>query len=77
MHLTSRILTTYDNIRLSVSSLGDKLRILVALLHQVLTFVSSRDMIEENYDNLKTAKLEIRQLQAAEQRREKDEAQFW
>ena len=56
---------------------GDKLKILTALIHQLMTYVACRDVIEENFETLRTTRNDLRQLQSAENRREKDEAQFW
>ena len=42
-----------------------------------MTYVACRDVIEENFETLRTTRNDLRQLQSAENRREKDEAQFW
>ena len=42
-----------------------------------MTYVACRDVIEENFETLRSTRNELRQHQAAEARREKDEAQFW
>ena len=56
---------------------GDKLKILTALVQQLMTYVACRDVIEENFDNLRATRGELRAHQWAETRREKDEATFW
>lgn len=60
-----------------LSYAGHKLGILKTLVQQLITYVGCRDTVEENYENLRASKWELRQFQMAEQRREKDEAQYW
>ncbi len=56
---------------------GCKLKILNALIGQLMTYVACRDFVEENFEKLRHVRNELKQLQWAEQRREKDEAAFW
>ena len=56
---------------------GAKLRIVEALTQQLLTFVATRDLLEDNYDKLKQAKSDLRSMQAQKNHREKEEATFW
>ena len=56
---------------------GEKLKILMALINQILTYVASRDLIDDNSEQLKQASYELRHHRWAEQRREKEEAAFW
>lgn len=51
-----------------------KLKIIAALVTQLLSYSSYRDIIEDELDSLKQARTELRQLQWAEQRREKEKA---
>ncbi|TRY59513.1 hypothetical protein DNTS_017620 [Danionella cerebrum] len=53
---------------------GEKLKILLSLCGKLLTLVSTRDFIEDNADELKTAKQELRELKAEQHRREREEA---
>ena len=55
----------------------DKLKILGALVNQLLTFVACRDFIEDNYEKIRQIRQELRVVQVAELRRERDEATFW
>ncbi|XP_061168116.1 bromodomain adjacent to zinc finger domain protein 1A-like isoform X2 [Saccostrea echinata] len=52
---------------------SDKLKILNLLVQQFLTYAATRDTIEDNYDKLRQLKYDLRHLQWAEQRREKEE----
>lgn len=52
----------------------DKLRLLVTLVQQVMTYAAVRDMVEESYDKLRLKKYDLKQMQWAEQRREREEA---
>ncbi|XP_022332598.2 bromodomain adjacent to zinc finger domain protein 1A-like [Crassostrea virginica] len=52
---------------------SDKLKILNLLVQQFLTYAATRDTIEDNYDRLRQLKYDLRHLQWAEQRREKEE----
>jgi len=57
-------------------SLVEKLKILSVLIHQLLTYVISRDAIDDNCERLKQVQKQIRLHQWAEQRRDKDETHF-
>ena len=54
--------------------LGDKLKILKVLVDQFLTYAATRDLIDDNYEKLRQVRLELKQLQWAEMRREREEA---
>ncbi|KAG8235735.1 hypothetical protein J437_LFUL016197 [Ladona fulva] len=54
--------------------LGCKMKILTCLVNQILTYAAVRDVIEESVEKLKLAKISLRQHQAGEIKREKDEA---
>ncbi len=56
---------------------GEKLKLLVALINQLLTYVACRDFVEDNFEKFRTQRYDLKQYQWAEQRREKDEATFW
>ncbi|XP_013069196.2 bromodomain adjacent to zinc finger domain protein 1A-like isoform X1 [Biomphalaria glabrata] len=51
----------------------DKAKIINTLIQQILTFAMVRDMIEENGEKLRLKKYDLKQLQWAEQRREREE----
>ncbi|GAB6021092.1 Bromodomain adjacent to zinc finger domain protein 1A [Chamberlinius hualienensis] len=53
---------------------AEKLKILHVLVNQLLSHVAIHDEIDERLEKLKVAKLDLRQWQWAEQRREKEEA---
>lgn len=52
---------------------ADKLKVLNLLIQQFLTYAATRDTLEDNYDKLRQLKYDLRHLQWAEQRREKEE----
>lgn len=54
--------------------LGEKLKILHALCGKLLTMVSTRDFIEDNADDQRAAKQELRELKAEQHRRVREEA---
>lgn len=54
---------------------GDKLAIISTLMNQLLSYASLRDIIEESMDHHKTLAYELKQIQWAEQRREREETQ--
>ena len=56
---------------------GDKVKVLSALTQQLMTYVACRDVIEENFETIRTTRAELRHHQWSEIRREKDEAAFW
>ena len=56
---------------------GAKLRIVEALIQQMLTYAATRDMIEDNYEKLRQAKQDLRSFQAQKNIREREEATFW
>lgn len=53
---------------------GEKLKILHALCGKLLTLVSTRDFIEDNADEQRAAKQELRELKAEQHRRVREEA---
>ncbi|XP_051503107.1 bromodomain adjacent to zinc finger domain protein 1A-like isoform X2 [Myxocyprinus asiaticus] len=53
---------------------GEKLKILHALCGKLLTLVSTRDFIEDNADDQRAAKQELRELKAEQHRRVREEA---
>ncbi|XP_071453567.1 bromodomain adjacent to zinc finger domain protein 1A isoform X2 [Hetaerina americana] len=55
-------------------SLGSKLRILNCLIDQILTYAAVRDVIDENVEKLKMAKVSLRHHQAGEIKKERDAA---
>lgn len=57
-----------------VCVLGEKLKILHALCGKLLTLVSTRDFIEDNADDQRAAKQELRELKAEQHRRVREEA---
>lgn len=54
-------------------NLNDKIKIVICLINQLLTFASIRDAIEERYDKLHQAKRELKLFMLAEQKKEKEE----
>uniref|UniRef100_A0A8C2L1P1 Bromodomain adjacent to zinc finger domain protein 1A n=1 Tax=Cyprinus carpio TaxID=7962 RepID=A0A8C2L1P1_CYPCA len=52
----------------------EKLKILHSLCGKLLTLVSTRDFIEDNADEQRSAKQELRELKAEQHRREREEA---
>lgn len=57
-----------------LSSSGDKLKILSTLVHQFLSYAASRDLVEDNFEKLRQLKMDLKQLQWSELRREREEA---
>ena len=55
---------------------GDKLTILSTLINQLLSYASLRDVIDEAMDSYKSLSYELKQIQWAEQRRDREEAQL-
>ncbi|XP_065338949.1 bromodomain adjacent to zinc finger domain protein 1A [Cloeon dipterum] len=55
-------------------SIGEKLKVLTCLMHQVLQFGSIRETINERNEKLKQAKNDLRTVQLAEKKREMEEA---
>lgn len=53
---------------------GEKLKILHSMCGKLLTLVSTRDFIEDNADEQRAAKQELRELKAEQHRREREEA---
>ena len=60
----------YDHYGIS----GYKLKILKVLVDQFLTYAATRDSIEDNFEKLRQTKMDLKQLQWGEQRREREEA---
>ncbi|XP_071081443.1 bromodomain adjacent to zinc finger domain protein 1A-like [Haliotis cracherodii] len=54
---------------------GEKLRVLNTLVQQILSYAAARDIVEESYEKLRLMKYDLKQLQWAEQRREREDAQ--
>ncbi|ESO96438.1 hypothetical protein LOTGIDRAFT_159848 [Lottia gigantea] len=52
----------------------DKLKIISVLLQQILSYAAIRDLIDESFDKIRTLKYDLKQLQWAEQRREREDA---
>ena len=57
--------------------LGDKLKLVTVLIHQLLTTPVARNWIDESAKRLVSAQRNLRCHQLAEQRRSRDETQFW
>ncbi|KAL3873559.1 hypothetical protein ACJMK2_036658 [Sinanodonta woodiana] len=53
---------------------SDKLKILKLLVDQFLTYAAVRDVVEDNYDTVRQLRIDLKQLQMTEQRREREEA---
>ena len=56
---------------------SEKVKVLSALIQQLMTYVACRDVIEENFETLRSTRNELRHHQWSELRRDKDEAAFW
>lgn len=54
-------------------SLREKLKLLQCLVHQILSYADLRDNIDNNYDQFKETRQELRTLQAAERRSEHED----
>jgi len=54
-------------------SVGEKLKILNCLMHQILQFGDIRESINERNEKLKQAKNDLRSIQSAEKKREMEE----
>lgn len=52
---------------------SDKIKLLKVLVHQFLTYAATRDTLEDNYEKVKQVRLELKQFQWSEQRREREE----
>ncbi|CAG5126855.1 unnamed protein product [Candidula unifasciata] len=52
---------------------GEKAKIIITLIHQILTFAMVRDVIEDSGEKLRIRKFDLKQMQWAEQRREREE----
>ena len=57
--------------------LGEKLKLVTVLIHQLLTTTVARNWIDECAKKLATAQRNLKCHQMAEQRRSRDETQFW
>jgi bromodomain adjacent to zinc finger domain protein 1A len=55
---------------------GNKLKLVSVLIHQLLTYCSCRDMIEDAAEKVKQGRTDLRLLQAGELRREREWAAF-
>ncbi|XP_045165430.2 bromodomain adjacent to zinc finger domain protein 1A-like isoform X2 [Mercenaria mercenaria] len=53
---------------------NEKLKLLIVLVDQFLTYAATRDIIEDNFDKLRQLKNDLKQLQWGEQKREREEA---
>uniref|UniRef100_T1JGD9 WAC domain-containing protein n=1 Tax=Strigamia maritima TaxID=126957 RepID=T1JGD9_STRMM len=53
---------------------GERLKVLHVLINQLLNFSTLRYQIEENFEKVRNARIELKQIQWAEQRKEKEEA---
>lgn len=43
-------------------------------MNQFMTYATARDFLEDNFEKLKIIRMDLKQLQWAEQRREREEA---
>jgi len=57
--------------------LGEKLKLVTVLIHQLLTTTEARNWIDECAKKLVTTQRHLRCHQMTEQRRSRDETQFW
>lgn len=53
---------------------SDRLKIIMVLIQQFMTYAATRDIIEDGNDKMRQLKMDLKQLQWAEQRREREEA---
>lgn len=51
-------------------SINDKIKIITCLMHQILSYADVRDIVEENIEKSRAAKLKLRSLRAEERRHE-------
>lgn len=54
--------------------LADRLKIISVLIQQFMTYAATRDIVEDGGEKLRSLKMDLKQLQWAEQRREREEA---
>lgn len=74
MYIAS-ICAKFGLVQMSVLS-GSKIVIISTLINQLLSYASVRDVIEESMDQSKSLSYELKQLQWAEIRREREEIQY-
>ncbi|KAK2707515.1 bromodomain adjacent to zinc finger domain protein 1A-like [Artemia franciscana] len=55
-------------------SMGDKLKVLKCLMLQILTYAATRDELEDRFNQLHSSRNEVRNLQAAEKKRQREVA---
>ena len=56
---------------------GEKLKLVTVLIHQLLTTAEARNWLDDCAKKLVTAQRNLKCHQMAEQRRSRDETQFW
>ena len=61
---------------LSCTFAEHKLGVLNILIHQLLSFVGCRDVIDDSFERLRHARNDLRKLQFQESKQDKDEASF-
>jgi hypothetical protein len=60
------------NMKSSISA--DRLKIIIVLIQQFMTYAASRDIIEDGNEKMRHIRMDLKQMQWAEQRREREES---
>jgi hypothetical protein len=60
------------NMESSISA--DRLKIIIVLIQQFMTYAASRDIIEDGNEKMRHIRMDLKQMQWAEQRREREES---
>jgi hypothetical protein len=53
---------------------ADRLKIIIVLIQQFMTYAASRDIIEDGNEKMRHIRMDLKQMQWAEQRREREES---
>ena len=53
-------------------SAGDKLKIMTCLMQQILSYATVRDVIDERYQEMTEARMELRRYQISENKRQRE-----
>jgi bromodomain adjacent to zinc finger domain protein 1A len=54
-------------------TLTERIKVIQCLINQVLTYITTRDLLEESFEQFKQTRLSLRALQAAEKRSENED----
>lgn len=54
-------------------NIKERIKLILCLINQVLTYVSVRDIIDDSFEQFKQARINLRTIQAAEKRKETED----